>query len=303
MISIASVCTEYSEEIMNTNTSGYTQDLFDKVVKFSSKGNFLYENGLRRSDIAISEIYEHAANKIEVVETILRWRGFLVKKKGEKIFLSAGSHYQDISLLGEYGIYTQNFSQSEDGFNSEILNPDRLDMNCLSELFQLPSSHRGFTGPGDFGGLCSKNWNTFQRCAFGVKVPVKYLDPGIALLVKVMPLLGLHTVMSCDEHLDSSPIIYFKSKYHLNWAKVVLLQYGWKYNLPDGYNSSSWLGFPWKLFDYGIKCEFGNPTEEWQLRNIYLQYSHIQDFCKYIMNTDVAEKARHLKTQLRETDL
>ncbi len=267
----------------HSNTSGYSKDLFDTVVKNT------------------------AGNKIKLVEQILRWRGFLVQKRDERILLSIGSPYEDIILLKEYGIKIKSlYEQHKYGFGAEIIDPEKLDMEGLSELFQLPGIN-GMTGPGDFGGMwLENNWKNFQECAFGVKVPVKYLDPGIALLVKVMPLLGLHTVMSCDGHLENPPVIYFRSKYHFNWAKVILPQcgwYSWSGNLPDGYDPSSWIGFSWKIFNRGIGNNYGSPTEEWQRHNIYFKYQNIQTFCEHIMDTDIAEKSRYLKKQLRETDL
>lgn len=60
--------------------------------------------------------------------------------------------------------------------------------------------------------------NDFQDDAVKGKlicpIPLKFLDPGIALLCKVLPLHGISTVYSCSGHLESQdlPSISFRSQ-------------------------------------------------------------------------------------------
>lgn len=53
-------------------------------------------------------------------------------------------------------------------------------------------------------------------------VPLEFLDPPLALLVKVLPLLGIHTNYSCSGHLKENPYLCFKSQDDLMWMKNVL---------------------------------------------------------------------------------
>lgn len=144
--------------------------------------------------------------------------------------------------------------------------------------------HRLLVTPPIIIWLCSANtipgetgtdWESFLRTRFGRKVPVEVLDPGIALLVKTLPLLGLDTVMSCEghmpgeikgsilgewygeasEHDDNVPTVNFLSKYHLKWAQRVVPQFlpesdpfitQWTFEEEPG-----WSGCQWRLAPAG----------------------------------------------------
>ena len=53
-------------------------------------------------------------------------------------------------------------------------------------------------------------------------VPLVFLDPGIALLVKVLPLFGIRTLYSCNGHLRENPFLCFESYEDLDEMTQVL---------------------------------------------------------------------------------
>ena len=252
--------------------SGYAQDLFERVI-------------------------EHTDDALHRIEIVLRWRGFLVQRQGERLLLSQGSTPQDRAALRVHHIPVIEFTPQQ-GFNSEIVNPTEISVDRLQAIFQMRNRHRGLSGPFDFNGVVNPSWKSFTQLRYGAKVPVEFLDHGIALLVKVLPLLGLQTAMSCDGHLTKPPMIYFFSQYHLQWAKVALPQCvpldnplfsSWQFVAED----NNWLRCIWSWAESGCGSD---------LEARWLCYSNIQHLCANIMDSDIAEKARRCKQNLKSPD-
>lgn len=89
-------------------------------------------------------------------------------------------------------------------------------------LRHLYLRRHGMSGPNDFGAMVNQNFATFQNTHFGVKVPAACLDPGIALFIKSLPLLGIHTCYSCCGHGTEFPHFMAYSSYHYSWARACL---------------------------------------------------------------------------------
>jgi len=66
----------------------------------------------------------------------------------------------------------------------------------------------------------------FLQTAYGSKVPIPRLEAGIALLVKVLPLSGIRSSMSCAGHIHSdhisAPRIYLFGQYHLAYLRHIM---------------------------------------------------------------------------------
>ena len=236
---------------------------------------------------------------------VLLWRGFLVERRGDVLFLA--SHYprDDLMMLHQYGILGEHRSLLKEAPLNEpfpiLSNSGFLNVRTwVSEesLFKLFATavRPGMSGPFDYGGWVNKSWGSFRRLQYGLKIPVRALDPGIALLVKTMPLLGLHTVMSCDGHMLKPPVIHFFSGYHLSWASVALPQFlpandafaaRWRFvSLGRG-----WLRYQWHLGTNGCG---GALEERFEL------YSNIQRLCREIFRDDFAARARACKQRLSQ---
>ena len=262
------------------NTSGYDRDLFEMVLRSV------------QPDDPVGRVME-----------VLLWRGFLVERRGDVLFLA--SHYprDDLMMLRRFGILREHPALLKEAPLNEpfpILSTSKSQngKTLVSEesLFKLFATtvRFGMSGPFDYGGRVNESWGSFLRLQYGPKVPVRSLDPGIALLVKTMPLLGLHTAMSCDGHTREPPVITFFSRYHLSWASLALPQFmpkndafaaQWRFGTVGG----GWSQYQWHL---GIKgCGRG-------LKRRFELYSNIQRLCRNIMYAELAAEARACKQRL-----
>ena len=64
-------------------------------------------------------------------------------------------------------------------------------------------------------------WKDFLSNRFGSLVPVPDLEAGIALLVKVLPWVGVRTSMSCHGHGEQAPKIWLWGYYHSMWCEMI----------------------------------------------------------------------------------
>lgn len=74
-----------------------------------------------------------------------------------------------------------------------------------------------------------QRWREFASLRFGPKVPVNALDPGVALMVKVLPWYGVATILCCEGHPEqnnpecwSSPYIGLLGEHHTRWCRMLL---------------------------------------------------------------------------------
>lgn len=196
----------------------------------------------------------------QIEEAMLR-RGYLVYSQGGHIYFDTmpynGSIYStDYELfrrtvepvLAEAGPAdtTVNVYDLESQTLAEIpAEPEAVDRVCRALLADRISEHvRGVISLEN----CHKDlksWESFKACKYGISVPVSALDPGLALLVKVLPWFGVATRMSCQGHqlkngvhYSNYPMIEFMGPYHAGWAEAVL-----KTVCPDILSDYEWM-FP-----------------------------------------------------------
>jgi len=153
------------------------------------------------------------------ISNALQMRGFLVRLQGEDILLSKGSSSDDIANLALLGLSSIELIGDHSNFASvKLLPPTSLDPLVLCRKILSVVNHNGWAS------LPSEPFHieTFTSDGYGPQVPVRYLEPGIAFLVKILPLFGMHTVSSCDGHLLRSPKIWLPSLEQLNWARRVM---------------------------------------------------------------------------------
>lgn len=249
-------------------TSGYDRDLFERVLKGVNDPG-------------------------ERVKTILLWRGFLARRDAARVFLCTGSASDDVKLLQQIGFTVNQIYRDQDRY-AEIHAPSSVLDETLFELFSYPPECAGLAGPFDWGG-----WQSFLNCKFGAQVPVRFLDPGIALLVKTLPLLGLRTVECCDGHLIQRPRICFINQHHWNWARLILplfarseegVRYGRDFWDFRGAKGGKW---EWCLKRNG--CGGG-------LLDRFAFYSAIQKLALNIMEGSRTSRLRERKQRLRSAE-
>lgn len=74
-----------------------------------------------------------------------------------------------------------------------------------------------------------QSWEHFKALRYGLKVPVKVLDPGVALMVKVLPWYGVATNLCCEGHPKgndpdtwNSPHVALVGEHHARWARMLV---------------------------------------------------------------------------------
>ena len=116
----------------------------------------------------------------------------------------------------------------------------------------VPSAN-GMTGRDDWTVRSRLRGNQhFDTFRWGPKVPVRCLEPGVALLVKVLPLVHVWTWLSCDGHGEGkAPFICARDEHYFLWLRGIMrhitprhLQEGWRFQetVDGGYNCCWTLG-------------------------------------------------------------
>jgi len=169
-------------------------------------------------------------------------RGFISQKVEEGVLIlsentATGGRQPDLSLLasrrGRLGLMAEvGFFVSAPASEAEAARLAKL----LLRLGQ-PSAN-GMTARDDWSVRSRlRGWQHFDRFRWGPRVPVGCLDPGVALLVKVLPLVHVWTWLSCDGHgQGKAPFICACNEHYFRWLRGVMrhitprhLQEGWQF--------------------------------------------------------------------------
>lgn len=199
-----------------------------------------------------------------LIDALLR-RGFLVMRKDGGILLCPGTLAEDVELLFQLLHVRQRHAEGEWGvpvfWNDRVL--ARLDVTPVEQVqSRYPSLFRptrrisGFTGPQGSASKFQLTWEGFQKCRFGANMPLKNLEAGIALLVKVLPWCGVRTSMSCEGHEKGGcygpPSIWFFGCNHGMWCKAIFdhlfgaedFAHQWEFSF--NWEQDSWSGAIWR---------------------------------------------------------
>ncbi|MCK5861242.1 MAG: hypothetical protein KAH38_02070 [Candidatus Hydrogenedentes bacterium] len=232
-----------------------------------------------RNEELLERILENETTAIGMTRKILLWRGFLTTTHEGTLCLDQGSHLEDISLLQKFlPIETVDSHEcTPDGTPLDIfcrITPTK-DKKILRSLLSNTFKYTGRIGNSDF--IKSR----VENRDFGRRVPVIWLDPGVALLTKVLPLLRLEVWWSCEGHdPETPPEIRFATAADLQWARVALPQF-----LPPNdpfvqcwalKNGKSWGSLTWHLDKQGCRDN---------AEACYTYFSRIQKLCRNIMDS------------------
>ena len=123
-------------------------------------------------------------------------------------------------------------------------------------LAGLPSLN-GMTGRNDWGpGLRFSEWNHFRKVRWGPRIPVRVLEPGVALLVKTLPLIRVWTWLSCDGHGDGKePFICALDMHYFRWLRGVM-----RHITPAGLQQD-WQFHEHSKSNYACRWTLGPPEE------------------------------------------
>jgi hypothetical protein len=203
-----------------------------------------------------------------LADTLLR-RGFPVCLEDRGLALCSGAMPEDVAFL------TRLLRQPRSGHvrspsplpvwheEQKLLEVDIRDDGRLAAFRSRVLGGRTVTPSGMTGPPCRitdrmNSFEGFQDCRFGARFPLKFIEEGVALLVKVLPWVGVLTSMSCEGHLDQDrtssaeramPNIWFYSHYHAEWCRLIFerlcgdveIAHDWRFEKSgDGWLDNVW---------------------------------------------------------------
>jgi hypothetical protein len=190
----------------------------------------LKKNKMHYIDALCEKLYCQSDDKNTIVKKILIQRGFICDiKNGEIIINKIASSESDINYFSKILTILNSKKFSDKDFNDlkNIKEFSRCVYNIMMPVNRMAG--RKFIAQ-----------NSFFKTKWGARVDVKHLDPGVALLVKSLPMIATLTWESCDGHpwskydihksfknteLKFTPCpmyIGFHDFYHAKWAEFVL---------------------------------------------------------------------------------
>ena len=199
------------------------------------------KNAIDLKEGVFSLVQDMYGDRNRPLHEALLWRGFLIKMYEKKLALARGSHELDIRALEQIeGLTVIRVADSHDVLATLQTEQGKV-ASVLIQILDLPSSQGG-TGVGVADGFFPTHWRAYRRMKWGAKLPVttefhlkptaKYafnapsspsrgLDIGIALLIKVMPLICVATSSSCDGHGIAPAYVSFHYPWDWIWGQAV----------------------------------------------------------------------------------
>ncbi|MBE7496944.1 MAG: hypothetical protein HS117_18540 [Verrucomicrobiaceae bacterium] len=162
--------------------------------------------------------FNRCIEALEPTEALLEcmlWRGFWGELRDDQLWLLHWS-VDDLQFLRECGVS----AHPVDGGSPARIGTAE-DMTVCRNVF-LSGAACGMEGVPSLG----NSFEAFKTGELAEPIPVRHLDPGVALLVKALGLAGVYTVMSCDGHLKSAPAINLRTEWDWIWCEYVLKQVG-----------------------------------------------------------------------------
>ena len=158
----------------------------------------------------------------EALAEALKWRGFLVSGilAGGEVAIAQGSTIDDLNALREMlrePFYRLTGQSCPPGVMYKVQVVEHNPV-ALYRVFSMPPSNNSLSSTGEN----IADWHLFKRYKFGHKVDTRHIDQGVALLVKVLPLAGVRTFMSCDGHGRKWPRVWFSGKYNRLWWEALV---------------------------------------------------------------------------------
>ena len=203
-----------------------------------------------------------------LADTLLR-RGFPVRLEDRGLVLCPGAMPEDVEFLGrllrrlepvaEPTLTCDVWSGHRLVTTVAVDDPWQLDMFRRRVLFGRSTRSSGMIGPPVRETELMNSFDGFLRCRFGARFPLVYFEEGVALLVKVLPWVGVLTSMSCQGHLDrvdrlgeaaATPCIWFYNHFHSEWCRLIFerlcgdleIARLWEF---DSSGRNHWLGCTW----------------------------------------------------------
>jgi hypothetical protein len=206
-----------------------------------------------------------------LADTLLR-RGFPVRLEDRGLALCPGAMPEDAEFLAKLLRRLEPKPTKMTSLTCEVWNdrhflitvavddPSLLDQFRRRVLFGRSVQSSGFIGSPVQDSHLMNSFEGFRRTHYGARFPLVYIEEGIALLVKVLPWVGVLTSMSCEGHLDRAdrrdenhaiPRIWFYNDFHGEWCRLIFerlcgdLEIAGLWGFDSSGRRSDWLGCTW----------------------------------------------------------
>lgn len=156
-----------------------------------------------------NSILDNKNDEADTIIKLLKARGCLIESKDNEYFLSDNSHKDDAIFLNDV-VNQYDIGEYKD---NKIFIYNSKECLRLLDLFLEGSTQIGYEAC-----IINKNWQRYKTDFFAEKVPVRCLEPFIAMYVKALSACGLSTALSCDGN-------------HTNYNKVTVKFSGYLYEL------------------------------------------------------------------------
>lgn len=164
----------------------------------------------------LSSLLNSKMSNNEKLFAILTARGFLLENINEGIYISDNSHIDDANYLDQW-VRGKDLGRIK---NNRLEFRGPVDIDDFIDMFG--SQRRGGEA---LNRAYWSSWNYFRSRRHGFKVPVNYLEPGIAYLVKAVSAAGMLTYTACDGHLDKYASIGFCGQFNSDFFRLILHDY------------------------------------------------------------------------------
>lgn len=253
---------------------------------------------------------EKSAGEKILADTLLQ-RGFPVRLEDRGLALCEGAMQDDVEfllrLLRRLEPVTERSLACDVWIDHQLLttvavdDPWQLDQFRRRVLFGRTVRSSGMIGPPVQKSHLMNSFEGFRSTRFGARFPLMYLEEGVALLVKVLPWVGVLTSMSCEGHSDRGhrrderdavPRIWFYNHYHREWCRLIFerlcgdLEIAGLWRFTAG-SPTDWLGCIWHATSIP-------PTSREAQRHLFEQ---IQEIARRFFDPELCRVIREAKTR------
>jgi hypothetical protein len=258
---------------------------------------------------------EKSPGEKALADTLLR-RGFPVRLEDRGLALCPGAMPEDVEFLGRLLRRLETSTKASENCNVwsgldhlatvAVDDPGQLEQFRRKVLFGRSTRPSGMIGPPVRETAAINSFEGFRRCEFGARFPLQFIEEGVALLVKILPWVGVLTSMSCEGHLNrgdrrgedaATPRIWFYNRYHSEWCRLVFerlcgdleIARQWVF---DNSGREDWLGCTWSA----------TATPPVSLTERRLLFDQIQEMARRFFDPDLCRLIREAKSRAVSLD-
>lgn len=192
------------------------------------------EKAIDRQGVVVKYLMTQGLSEQHLVAEALLLRGFPAWADDQCAWLAEGMHTSDIFVISALG------AKVDDNAEGALAITTPADPEAFARSVIYLGEHRGMSGVGPSEHKRISTWADYRAMKWGAKIPVSpqpslkaarenkwsrsenALDIGVALLVKILPLLRVATSQCCDGHGERPVTVAFHYRWDILWLEAVL---------------------------------------------------------------------------------